>query len=128
MKSTRPSLPAATPSKPPRRPQPRPSRQPVPSSGYTGSGATPDATGATAVLEAQVAGLREIGDLLRRQLDEAREDRDRWRSQAEASQRLIPGQVRRPWWRRIAGRDEVKLIALLVCILVMLRIIADQLK
>jgi hypothetical protein len=100
------------------------------------TGATPDATGATAVLEAQVAGMREIGDLLRRQLDEIREDRDRWRSQAEASQRLITdrsqteaaGRDRRPWWHWIAGREYLKLIALLGCILVMLAIIADRLK
>ena len=37
---------------------------------------TPDAT---AVLEAQIAGLREVSDLLRHQLDDLREDRDRWR-------------------------------------------------
>ena len=94
------------------------------------TGATPDATGATAVLEAQVAGLREIGDLLRRQLDEVREDRERWRSQAEAAQRLItgPSQERRPWWRRIAGAEHLKLITLLGCIALMLAIIADKLK
>jgi excisionase family DNA binding protein len=72
--------------------------------------ATPEATsappGATGVLEAQVAGLREIGELLRRQLEDVREDRDRWRSQAEAAQRLITSQAggdRRPWWKRLAG-------------------------
>ena len=50
--------------------------------------ATPDAT--AAIFEAQIAGLREVGDLLRRQLDDRdrqlddlREDRDRWRSQTE---------------------------------------------
>jgi hypothetical protein len=47
--------------------------------------------------------LREIGELLRRQLDDVREDRDRWRTQAETAQRLIAGQDRRPWWKRIAG-------------------------
>jgi len=59
-----------------------------------------------------------------------REDRERWRSQAEGAQRLITGprQDPRPWWRRIAGREDVKLIALLGCILVMLAIIADKLK
>src|SRR5262245_50312139 len=51
--------------------------------------ATRDATGATEGLEAQVARLREIGDLFRRQLDEVREDRERWRSQAEAVRRLL---------------------------------------
>ena len=37
------------------------------------TGVTPEATRATAALEAQIAGLREVGDLLRRQLDEVRE-------------------------------------------------------
>jgi hypothetical protein len=79
-------------------------------------------------------GCGEIGDLLRRQLDEIREDRDRWRSQAEATQRLItdrsqaeaPGRDRRPWWHWIAGRENLKLIALLGCILVMLAIYRRQ--
>jgi excisionase family DNA binding protein len=60
------------------------------------TGESRDATGATAALEARVAGLREIGDLLRRQLDEVREDRERWRSQAEAVQRLITQSDHRP--------------------------------
>jgi hypothetical protein len=42
--------------------------------------ATPDAT---AALEAEINGLRQIGELLRRELDDVREDRDRWRGQAE---------------------------------------------
>ena len=102
----------------------------------------PETVGATAAMEAQIAGLREIGDLLRRQLDEVREDRERWRSQAEAVQRLIPGpkerdqsrlqtepdQDRRPWWHQLAGLEGVKLIALLGCILFMLAIIVDKLK
>jgi excisionase family DNA binding protein len=115
----------------------------------------PETVGATAAMEAQIAGLREIGDLLRRQLDEVREDRERWRSQAEAVQRLIPGpkdperrshteagpeerdrprpqteagQDRRPWWHQLAGLEGVKLIALLGCILFMLAIIVDRLK
>jgi excisionase family DNA binding protein len=52
---------------------------------------TPEATVAAAALEAQIVGLREISNLLQRQLDEVREDRERWRSQAEAVQRLITG-------------------------------------
>jgi hypothetical protein len=43
--------------------------------------------------------------LLRRQLDDRdrqitdlREDRDHWRIQAEAAQRLLTGQERRTWW------------------------------
>lgn len=73
---------------------------------------TPDAT---AVLEAQIAGLREVSDLLRRQLDDTRgdlrrqlddvrEDRDRWRAQAEAAQRLIAGHDHRSWWQRMTGK------------------------
>jgi excisionase family DNA binding protein len=106
------------------------------------TGAKPEATGATAALETQITGLREIGDLLRRQLDEVREDRERWRSQAEAVQRLITGsnerdrsrsqteagRDHRPWWRQFAGLEVIKLITLLACILLMLGIIADKLK
>jgi excisionase family DNA binding protein len=103
--------------------------------------AAPETTGATAALEARIAGLHEIGDLLRRQLDEVREDRERWRSQAEAVQRLITGpeernrrpqteaaRDHRPWWRQLAGPEGMKLIILLGCILLMLGIIADKLK
>jgi hypothetical protein len=46
--------------------------------------------GAAAVLEAQVIGLRETADLLRRQLDDVRADRDEWRSMAQATTRLLP--------------------------------------
>jgi hypothetical protein len=62
--------------------------------------ATPTTTGATVALEAQIAGLREVGELLRRQLDDVREDRDRWRRQAE---RLISPPPSRSWWRWLAG-------------------------
>lgn len=72
--------------------------------------ATPNATGgtpdATAVLEAQIAGLREVGELLRRQLGDAREDRDRWRGQAERLALAAPMTTPAParsWWRRRAG-------------------------
>jgi len=122
------------------------------------TGAARHETAATAALEAQVAGLREVGDLLRRQLNEVREDRDRWRSQAESLQRfitdadhqgrldpvqedgaprrpdaaeqLIAGidQDQQPWWRRIVSREDVKLVALLGCIVWMLIIIATTLK
>lgn len=74
---------------------------------------TPNATGetpgATAALEAQIAGLREVGELLRRQLDDVREDRDRWRGQAERLALAAPvttpapAKVSRPWWRRLVG-------------------------
>ncbi len=65
-----------------------------------------EAPGATAALHAQIAGLLEVGELLRRQLDDVRDDRDRWRSQAErlvlAAPMTTPAPVSRPWWRRLA--------------------------
>ena len=63
--------------------------------------ATPITTGATVALEAQIAGLREVGELLRRQLDDVREDRDRWRRQAERLALTRPPPSRF-WWRRLA--------------------------
>ena len=67
--------------------------------------------------------------------------RERWRSQAEAVQRLITGleernrrsqteaaRDHRPWWRQLAGPEGMKLIVLLGSILLMLGIIADKLK
>ncbi len=66
--------------------------------------ATPLETVATAAFEAQIAGLREVGALLRTELADAKDDRDRWRSQAEATQRLLSdATARRPWWKRLAG-------------------------
>jgi excisionase family DNA binding protein len=84
---------------------------PTEAAGETGAAApngTGETPGATAALEAQIAGLREIGELLRRQLDDVREDRDRWRSQAERL--ALPGPVtpaapvaRTSWWWRTIG-------------------------
>jgi hypothetical protein len=68
-------------------------------------GATPVEQAGTA-LEAQITGLREVAELLRRQLDDVRTDRDAWREQAQAGQRLLaPPRGRRPWWswRRSTG-------------------------
>ena len=67
--------------------------------------ATPTTTGATEALEAQIAGLREVGNLLRRQLDDVREDRDRWRGQAERVALMSPPPSR-SWWRRLAGQPK----------------------
>ena len=64
--------------------------------------ATPITTGATVALEAQIAGLREVGELLRRQLDDVREDRDRWRRQAERLALTRRPPPSRFWWRRLA--------------------------
>ena len=68
-------------------------------------GATAAEQAATAVLEAQITGLRETADLLRAQLDDVRTDRDHWREAAQAGQRLLEHRApaRRPWWKRLAG-------------------------
>jgi hypothetical protein len=65
-------------------------------------GATGDET-----LQAQIDGLRQVSELLRAQLDDVRADRDAWRDQAQAGQRLLAPPERPPrrvpWWRRRAG-------------------------
>jgi excisionase family DNA binding protein len=48
-----------------------------------------DATPATPPPDAEIAGLREVAALLREQLVDVKQDRDAWRSQAEANQRLL---------------------------------------
>jgi hypothetical protein len=63
----------------------------------------PPATGREQVLEAQIAALRELAEVLRRQLDDVRDDRDHWRGMAEDHQRLLAPPERRSWWRRIVG-------------------------
>ena len=50
----------------------------------------------TLALEAEIAGLKNVAELLREQLDETRRDRDAWRHQAEASQRLLSDNRPRP--------------------------------
>jgi hypothetical protein len=72
--------------------------------GAPGQAASSHATAATAVLQAQIEGLRQITDLLRAELADAKKDRDRWRVVAEATGRLLSdATVRRPWWKRLAG-------------------------
>ena len=44
---------------------------------------------ASAALEAQINALKEVGSLLREQLEDVRKDRDAWRAQAETNQRLL---------------------------------------
>ena len=73
----------------------------VKATGPTERLATPISTGATVALEAQIARLRKVGELLRRQLDDMREDRDRWRRQAERLALTSPPPSR-SWWRRLA--------------------------
>jgi hypothetical protein len=56
------------------------------------------------VLQAQIEEVRQITDLLRAELADAKKDRDRWRVVAEATGRLLSNAtVRWPWWRRLAG-------------------------
>jgi len=68
--------------------------------------ATPDPT---PVLEAQIAALRAVSELLRAQLTETGEERDRWRQKAERLALPPPAPVpvpeprrrrRRRWWQR----------------------------
>jgi len=42
-----------------------------------------------AILEARIAALKDMAELMRAQLDDVRKDRDAWRGQAEANQRLL---------------------------------------
>jgi hypothetical protein len=44
---------------------------------------------ASAALEAQISAFKEVGSLLREQLEDVRKDRDAWRAQAETNQRLL---------------------------------------
>jgi hypothetical protein len=71
-----------------------------------------EATGEPVAATRDCAGLQEVSDLLRRQLNDTREDlrrqlddvrgdRDRWRTQAESAQRLLTDS--RSWWRRMVS-------------------------
>ncbi|MGH6865729.1 MAG: hypothetical protein ACREDO_06080, partial [Methyloceanibacter sp.] len=51
--------------------------------------ATPRERPETAALEAQLTALKDIGSLLREQIEDLRKDRDAWRGQAESNQRLL---------------------------------------
>ena len=55
----------------------------------------------TAGLEAEIAGLKQVADLLRTQLDETRRDRDKWADAATVALRALPGpaETRWAWWR-----------------------------
>jgi excisionase family DNA binding protein len=58
---------------------------------------------ATVALEAQIETLRQVGDLLREQLADVKQDRDQWRSQAERLAALTDQRERqqRSWWKRL---------------------------
>jgi hypothetical protein len=55
-------------------------------------GAPPEQPAETALLEARIAELSELAELMRRQMDDLRADRDTWREQALAGARLLTGQ------------------------------------
>jgi hypothetical protein len=67
-------------------------------------GATAAERHETALFEAQIAALRETSELLRRQLDDVRDDREHWRTMAEASQRLLAPPEPKPWWHWMVRR------------------------
>jgi hypothetical protein len=43
----------------------------------------------TAILDARISALKDMAELMREQLEDVRKDRDAWRAQAEANQRLV---------------------------------------
>jgi predicted site-specific integrase-resolvase len=43
----------------------------------------------TAILDARISALKEMAELMREHLEDVRKDRDAWRAQAEANQRLV---------------------------------------
>jgi excisionase family DNA binding protein len=61
---------------------------------------SPERDGTHRELEAQVAGLKEVRDVLLAQLEDCKRDRDAWRSQAEAVARLTYQPQKRRWWQR----------------------------
>ena len=73
--------------------------------------ATPGQADAVALLEAQIASLKDVAALMREQLEDVRKDRDAWRSQAEGNQRLLScstsgqGVALFPQSRLIVGRS-----------------------
>jgi hypothetical protein len=53
-----------------------------------------------AFLEAQIAALKDMAELMREQLGDVRKDRDAWRAQAESNQRLfVDARPRRSFFR-----------------------------
>ena len=51
--------------------------------------ATGVAQAEAAILEARIAALKDMAELMREQIEDVRKDRDAWRAQAEANQRLV---------------------------------------
>lgn len=76
-------------------------------------GKRPETPSAFAVMAAELSGARQLIETLRHQVDDLRIDRDAWRQQAEAAQRLLalgrdmaprPTTSGRSFWRR--SEDE----------------------
>jgi hypothetical protein len=61
-----------------------------------------DSAADDAVLAAEVEALRTTAALLREQVADLREDRDRWRTVAERLTLAPPALAPRPWWRWLA--------------------------
>jgi excisionase family DNA binding protein len=69
-----------------------------------------DATGVerdeTALLRAEIDNLRQIGEMLRGQLEDVKQDRDAWRGQAQAGTLLLTHgapPAKTGWLRRLVG-------------------------
>jgi len=56
---------------------------------------------ATAALEIEIVGLKQVADLLRAQLEDTRRDRDKWADVATVALRSLPppAENRWVWWR-----------------------------
>jgi len=75
--------------------------------------ATPDATAALAeaqhraeLAEQRLSDMKAMLADMTAQRDDVKADRNRWRTQAEATQRLLSdatARAARPWWKRLAG-------------------------
>jgi hypothetical protein len=61
----------------------------MPTNGEMKQAAMAVETGAMAALDAQISALKEVSSLLKEQLEDVRQDRDAWRTQAESNQRLL---------------------------------------
>jgi hypothetical protein len=51
--------------------------------------ATGVAQAEAAILDARITALKDMAELMREQIEDVRKDRDAWRAQAEANQRLV---------------------------------------
>lgn len=71
---------------------------------YRDTTETPETAIQLAALDAEVKALREMLARVDRQVDDLRQERDGWRSQAESATRLLTDKrPSRSWWKRLAG-------------------------